>query len=314
MNLIDLHCDTAYKLYHGCNHLDENDGHISLNKATALTHYAQVMAIFTPKKYDDELGYTFYHRVADHFNDELQTFRARVAACYNADDIRKTWDEGKTAVLFAVEDARILGGVIERLDVLYARGVRFLTLVWGGRSCIGGAHDSGEGLTDFGKEVVRRCFALGIIPDLSHASDQVMHEVFELAREAGKPVMATHSNSRAVRDHKRNLTDEEFLAIKASGGIVGVSFCCPHLTDTSVAPADTSTVLSHIDHYLSLGGENTVCFGGDFDGIETTPKGLEDISRMPAMEQLMREHGYSDELIEKITYKNALNFIQKNIY
>lgn len=311
MNLIDLHCDTPYVLYNKNQHLDENTGHISLEKAKCLNHYAQVMAFYTSKKHNDETGFSLFHKRADYLNDELHNLRAQVAPCTNAAMIKDAWENHKTAVLFAVEDARILAGNLERLTILYARGVRFLTLVWGGTSCIGGAHDTHEGLTEFGKQVVKKCFELGIVPDLSHASDAVMDEVFRMAMDAGKPVMATHSNSRAIRHHMRNLTDAQFKTIKELGGIVGISYCTSHLTDTSKNTADLSTILAHMDHYLELGGHDVVALGGDFDGIETTPEGLDDLAHILALESAMHEHGYSDELIEKITYKNALQFFEK---
>lgn len=309
MRFFDLHCDTPHELYRNNALLDENELHVSLNKAANLSRYAQVMAIWTPKKYDDEKGFSNFNKVMDYLNVELYRLRDRVQICYRGEDTVSAWADGKTAAFLAVEDARLLNCDISRLKVLYGRGVRFLTLCWGGSSCIGGSHDTQDGLTPFGELVVQCCFALGIIPDLSHASDTTAAQVLAMAREAGKPVIATHSNSRAVYNHTRNLTDEQFCAIRDLGGIVGISMCTPHLTDTKQAPATIDTLLKHIDHYLDLGGEYTVCFGGDLDGISHCPEGIRDISDVPAVEQAMIAHGYHRELIDNILWRNAHNFV-----
>ena len=309
MRFFDLHCDTPHEIYRNNAHLDENDLHVSLNKAAALSRYAQVMAIWTPKKFDDEKGFLNFNKVMDHLNVELYRLRDRVQICYHGEDVVEAWDQGKTAAFLAVEDARLLNNDISRLKVLYGRGVRFLTLCWGGSSCIGGSHDTQDGLTPFGELVVQCCFAMGIIPDLSHASDATAAQVLGMAREAGKPVIATHSNSRTVYNHSRNLTDEQFCAIRDLGGIVGISMCTPHLTDTKKAPATIETLLKHIDHYIDLGGEYTVAFGGDLDGISHGPEGIRDISDVPAIEEAMIAHGYHRELIDNILWRNAYNFV-----
>lgn len=311
MNFFDLHCDTAACLSGSNAALDENKLHISLNKAAALSRYAQIMAIWTPKRMNDEDGFTNYHKVQDYLNTELYRLRDRVHICRHGEDVNAAWANGKVAVFFAVEDARLLAGDITRLNVLYARGVRFLTLCWGGSTCIGGSHDTSDGLTPFGELVVESCFAHrgGIIPDLSHASDAVIGQVLGMAREAGKPVIATHSNSRAVRNHTRNLTDEQFCAIRDLGGIVGISMCTNHLVDTSVERPNIAAVLRHIDHYLDLGGEFTVAFGCDLDGIGTTPDDFRSIADAPALEQAMLEHGYHRELVDNILWRNAHNFV-----
>lgn len=309
MKYFDLHCDTPLEIYRKGMPLDHNDLHISLDKAAGLSHYAQVMALWTPHKYDDEKGFTNFNKVMDHLNTELYRLRDRVQICRHGEEVHQAWANGKVAAFLAVEDARLLNNDISRLNVLYARGVRFLTLCWGGSTSIGGSHDTAEGLTPFGELVVQCCFERGIIPDLSHASDTVAAQVLGMAREAGKPVIATHSNSRAVYNHSRNLTDEQFCAIRDLGGIVGISLCTPHLTNTKEERASIATILKHIDHYLDLGGEYTVAFGGDFDGISQTPDGIRDISDMGAVEQAMLEHGYHRELVDQILWRNAYNFV-----
>lgn len=311
MNLFDLHCDTALSLYRKGEHLAENTCHISLDRAARYGKYAQIMANFCPSKLDDEAAYHNYQRVADNLLREVDAHRDRVALCRTAQDMHNAWESDRAAFFCAVEDARLLGGEIDRLNVLAARGVRFLTLAWGTSSCVCGAHNTADGLTDFGRAVVRRCFALGITPDVSHGSDATMDEVIAMSREAGIPCIATHSNSRAVRDHKRNLTDTQFCAIRDMGGIVGISLCPEHLAADN-EPRDVSAVVKHILHYLSLGGHKTVCLGCDLDGTNL-PDGFTGIESLNKIREALSIAGVDDETIARIFYRNAVRFIEKHV-
>ena len=206
----------------------------------------------------------------------------------------------------------MLGGRVERLDELRARGVRYLTLLWGGRTCIGGSHDTSDGLTDFGARVVRGCFERGIIPDVSHASEQVVDQLLPIAYEYQKPVIASHSNAYTVYPHTRNLRDRHFRAIRELGGIVGISLCPEHLTDTSLRPAGVEDIFRHVEHDLSLGGEDMVGFGADWDGTDL-PEAFEHVGHLMQVADCMAAHNYSDELIEKLFWKNFYRFSMKNL-
>lgn len=311
MNLFDLHCDTAYELYKKKTSLGHGDCHISLDRAARYPHYGQVMAIWSDKRLDDDTAYHQFHHIADNLLRSVDEERSRAMLCRTADDLHTAWEADKSALFVAVEDARLLGGEMDRLPVLYARGVRFLTLTWGGSTCIGGSHDTDAGLTEFGRNVVEQCFALGIVPDLSHASDATMTEVLHMAKAAGKPVIATHSNARAVRDHRRNLTDEEFCAIRDLGGVVGISLCPAHLASAD-EPRDVNAIVRHIEHYLSLGGEKTVCMGGDLDGTNL-PDGFSGIEDLGKIAEALAVRGHSDALINAIFCGNAVRFIEKNL-
>ena len=131
-----------------------------------------------------------------------------------------------------------------------------------------------------------------------------------LAQAAGRPIVATHSNARSVCAHKRNLTDEQFCAIRDLGGIVGISLCPQHLS--THAPRGKDTVLRHIEHYLALGGENTVCLGADLDGTDL-PSGFRGIEDIASIADAMQAAGYGEELIEKITFGNAKRFVEMNL-
>ena len=210
----------------------------------------------------------------------------------------------------SIEDARLLCGKLERLDSLYDMGVRFLIPMWSGESIIGGAFDTSSGLTDFGKSVVRRCFELGIIPDISHSSLKSANEIFEIAEKYSGPVIASHSCAFSVHEHPRNLRDEQFRRIKEIGGVVGLSFCSYHLVKKN-EHCGIENILDHINHYLDIGGEDMLCLGADMDGAPM-PEGITGIESIPYLYKKLCD-SFGKDIADKITFKNAYNFVKTNL-
>lgn len=300
LSLADIHCDTAYEMYMRSESFISNSLSVSLDKANIYEEYIQVLAIWSDKRLDNDGAYRQFWNIYNHLNNDIKAYDS-------AELYRGTPINTKTKLILGVEDARILNNDISRLKALYDVGVRILTLMWSGVSCIGGAYDTDSPPTQFGCDVVLGCINLGIIPDISHASIKSADKVFALCCENNYPVIASHSNSHAVFAHPRNLSDSQFIQIRSLGGLVGINLCEEHLGGVQY-----STVLKHIEHYLSLGGEDIVCFGCDFDGAKA-PNCLRDISSLHLLANEMSRLNYSDSLIEKIFYLNAKNFIFKNI-
>ena len=190
--------------------------------------------------------------------------------------------------------------------------MKYLTLLWGGDTCVGGSHNTKNGLTPYGKSLARRCFELGVIPDASHASEVSIDDLIPIAYEYGKPFIASHSNAYGLYGHTRNLRDRHFAVIKELGGIVGVSLCPEHLTNTSLRPATAEDVFAHIDYYLSLGGEDIIGFGADWDGTDlpTDFSGVQDLAKVA---EIMAKHNYTEDLIHKIYWKNFYGFAMRNL-
>jgi len=290
-------------------HLDNSIAHVSLDKLSAFDDYAQVMAIWSNNKIADDTAFFAFHKIADYLNFEVERLDNDFTYVRSKEQFER--ERGKKKIFLSVEDARILCGRLDRLNVLYARGVRFLIPVWGGSSIIGGAHDTDEGLTEFGKSVINECHMLGIITDISHASEKTAAEMLEAAELAGKTVMASHSNSYSVCHHSRNLKDAQFERIKKLGGVVGVSLHAPHLTDKISASVDD--VIRHIEHYMSLGGEDVVALGCDFDGTPSLPSDLQTVADMPRLAERLAQLNYNYKQIDKIFFSNAKDFIDKNL-
>lgn len=313
LSLIDLHCDTLYELFKHEKNLDQNDCKISLENLTPYDHYAQFFASWCSYKYDDDQGYSIFLQMDDYLSAQLSNpaIAAHICRVRTADELQTAWNQKKHAAILAIEDARILGGDLTRMDELARRGVRYMTLLWNGDTCIGGAFNTDNGLTPFGKDAVKRAFELGIVPDLSHCSEQSAEDALELAALAGRPVIASHSDSFTVHAHRRNLRDRHFEAIRDGGGLVGLNLYCAHLRDENEGKATVDDVVRHAEHYLSLGGENTVAMGGDWDGAEL-PEGFSTIADAEMIANAMARLGYSDTLIGKIFYQNALDFIKRS--
>lgn len=307
--LIDTHCDTAYELERRNEGISDNTCDISLKKASIYKHYAQFFAIWSDKRKSDEEAYSSFFDIADHFKKEISANREHIAFATGYNDLKKAWNEGKTAAFLAVEDARILCNDIKRLDVLYDLGVRYLTLMWGGHTCIGASHDVSGGLTSFGKEVVRRCFELGIIPDVSHSNADTTSDIINIAYEYKKPVIASHSNCYSLYPHSRNLRDEHLKAIIDLGGIVGISLCPSHLTDNDCTVSD---VADHIEKYIELGAKDILGLGCDLDGT-SLPEGFHGLDSLPVIFDELSKRGFSDSDIEKIMYGNYYSFIERNL-
>lgn len=287
--LFDLHCDTVSELYKRNLSLYDSNLHISLKKALPFSPYIQVASVWTDKNDTDDEGYHHFLKCVECFENQKHAL-------------------GTAKFILGVEDARILNNDISKLQVLFDRGVRVLTLSWKGNTCIGGGWDTDKPLTHFGKQVVLKCAELGIAVDLSHSSTAVQNQVFSLSRCHGFIPIFSHSNSYSVCHHKRNISDNAFKQIASLGGLVGISFCCEHLTING--DANIFTILKHIEHFLALGGADTICLGCDLDGVEHLPDGICSISDLSKLYTVCTKE-FGQNITEKLFFNNAQRYFSK---
>jgi membrane dipeptidase len=203
------------------------------------------------------------------------------------------------------------------LPLWHAMGLRSIGPVWSRPTVFGhgvpfrypGDPDTGPGLTDAGRALVRACAEMRIMLDLSHMNEAGFNDV---ARISDGPLVATHSNAHAVTPSTRNLTDRQLAMIAESGGLVGLNFATSFLRpDGRQSPAmDWDPVMRHLDHLLAHPGEEGVGLGSDFDGA-TTPEGIGDVTGLPALLQAMIRHGFGAELVEKIAHRNWLALLHR---
>lgn len=241
----------------------------------------------------------------------------RVRVCRTADDIEQSLDSGVLAPVLHIEGAEAIDANFDLLEVLYQAGLRSLGPVWSRPNAFGhgvpfrcpSSPDTGPGLTDLGKELIRACNRLKILIDLSHLNERGFWDVAALT---DAPLVATHSNAHALSPHSRNLTDKQLAAIRDTGGMVGVNFATSFLRPDGRQNADTPVdlVIEHLEHLLKHVGEDGVGFGSDFDGA-TVPAGLGNAAGLPSLVAIMRSRGYDEPLIEKICFRNWLRVLRQ---
>ena len=308
--LFDTHADTPYEMYKRGFTLRDNPLHISLDKTTNLQKYCQCMAIWSDSRLTDNEAFASFKKIYEYFKTQTEADGGgRICTSYA--DITEAHTEGKAAFVMTVEDARLLGGDISRLDLLAECGIKILTLTWQGESCIGGAFDTDARLTSFGKKVVSGCAQRGMITDISHSNANTALEIIDIASQTRSPVIATHSNSYTVYAHDRNMSDEVFSRLVRCGGIVGISLAIQHIKGKQNVTSED--VFSHIDHYAEREGIEYICLGCDYDGIERAPQDLQNISMIENLAECMLRHNYSEDYVKHVFYENARRFMNKHL-
>ncbi len=241
--------------------------------------------------------------------------KGQVRVVRTVDDIRDCLDEGCFAALLHIEGAEGIDEDLNGLQVFYRAGLRSIGPVWSRSNVF--AHgvpflfphspDTGPGLTDAGKELVRACNQLGIMIDLSHLNEAGFWDVAELS---DAPLVATHSNAHAIAPSTRNLTDKQIDAIKASDGMVGVNFHVGFTRPDGANEAETplEMLADHVDYFVERLGIDRVGFGSDFDGA-TIPTAIGDVAGLPALMTCLRERGYGDMELRKLANENWLRVL-----
>ncbi|MHA3916034.1 dipeptidase [Halovulum sp. GXIMD14793] len=243
--------------------------------------------------------------------------RGALRLCRNTADIRAAMAEGKMAAILHLEGAEAIDPDLHMLSVLHSAGLRSVGPVWSRPTAFGygvplsfpASPDIGQGLTDHGIRLVKRCNELRVLIDLSHLNEAGFWDV---ARHSDAPLVATHSNAHAIAPHARNLTDDQMKAIAESDGLAGLNFGVAFLRDDGQLNTDTpiSQLLRHLDYMIDRLGEDRVALGSDFDGA-LMPETLRTVAELPKLKQAMTEHGYNDTLIEKLCHKNWLRVLDK---
>lgn len=312
LSVFDLHCDTALTLLgedlNQAGSLKKNAGHIDLERAGALGGYAQCFACFTTPYMEQWHGISpivIFERELATIQREVDRNRDKIAIAYSPAQIRTNKEKGLMSAVLTLEGTAGIGYDPELLEDLHAIGFRISSLGWNESNPLTGSWKTGEGLSDQGREYVKRCQELGILVDVSHISDQGFWDIINMTQ---KPIVATHSNARAVCSHGRNLTDDMFRAICESGGVAGYNAC----RDFTGENPNLDTVCDHIFHFMELdpSGEH-VALGGDLDGVEALPDGFEGVQSWPKLAGRLLERGLGEENLGRIFWGNALRTLEQ---
>lgn len=242
-----------------------------------------------------------------------------IRLCTSATQIEAARAQNAIAAILHIEGAEAISPDLDLLHLYHAAGLRSLGPVWSRPNIFGhgvpfnhpASPDTGPGLTDAGKALVRECNALNILVDLSHLNEAGFWDV---AAISDAPLVATHSNAHAVTQSTRNLTDRQLAAMAERGGLAGVNFGCQFLRPDGIKRSDTGpdAILRHLDHLLSILGEHGVALGSDFDGA-LMPDFLGSAAGLPKLITAMQTHGFGDALIRRLCWQNWLDMIARTI-
>lgn len=303
MEFFDLHCDTIGECCNNGIPLFENNFHIDLKRGSSVGEYIQVFAVWIPDEFRKSKATAYFDKVADYYYKELIENSSVVSG----------FKENKNTpikAILSVEGGSACGGTIDGLYHLFKRGVRIITLTWNSKNEIASGAFSDGGFTEFGKEFVKVAEELGIVLDVSHLNRQSFFEFLEISK---KPFIASHSNADIVNNsfgQKRNLTKEQILRIKERKGLIGLNFCLDFIEDEKAQGVES--LCRQIDYFLSLGCEDILSFGSDYDGCKIHPD-LSGVEKILPLYKSLQERGYDVNFLNKLFYENAFNFFVNEI-
>lgn len=307
MDLFDGHCDTILRCYLEGGGLRRQTGHLDLERRRGKSRWAQFFATFgSPEDMPGRSLWEVFLEEYALFRSEMDANADLVAFCRTGEEARAAFAAGKTAAFLSAEGAELLDCDPDKLRLAHRMGVRIVNITWNHPNALSGtnAEEPDRGLSEQGRAFVKTMGELGMLVDVSHLSDPGFWDVMEVT---DRPVVATHSNARAIFPHPRNLTDEQFTAIINTNGVAGLNMYAGFLGDDP----DFDTVVSHLEHFLALGGENNVSMGGDWDGITQMPRGMSGIQDMEKLYEHLLWRNYSESLLEKVFYSNLMRVVNE---
>jgi membrane dipeptidase len=348
---IDSHIDTVQRVLVMGEDLGKrwDVGHVDIPRLREGGTHAPFFALWVPVYFPGAEAVRRTLDLRDAIQSLLDTHKDQMELATTAADIRRIVKAGKISVFLTVEGGHTIDDDLRVLRMYYQLGVRSMTLThsrnnnWADSATDKPAHN---GLTDFGKEVVREMNRLGMLVDVSHVSDKTFYDALSVTR---KPVIVSHSSMRALTDVPRNVTDEMLWALAKNGGVIGISFgegfvnpkdaealesaiktetTAPMLSGRALddyaaedvrnlfgtrvkVAATVADVADHIDHAVRIAGIDHVGIGSDFDGVSGPPNGLDDVSKMPALIEVLLERGYAERDVKKILGENYLRVIRE---
>ncbi len=274
MRIFDAHCDTLSIICDNGGSLYKNNYNFDIVRSG--NEYTQIFACYISPEYSKSAMSRFL-------------------------SLANIYKKSNVSAILSIEGSDMIEN---EDDLLFVKdmGVKVITPVWNyeNKLATGVLGNSDRGLTPLGKQLIPVFNREKILIDYSHMNDK---SFYDCASISNAPVIATHSNSRTICNNPRNLTDEQFLHIIKTNGCVGINFYPPFLNESG--NADIDDIIRHMLHFLELGGENNIGFGSDFDGVDNNlPQGIFGCEDMYKITEAMHRYNFSEEIIEKICYKN----------
>ncbi len=309
--VFDLHCDTALALQGQdgqVRSLRQNNGHIDLARAKELSGFCQCFACFTSPLMEQWTG----RKAEEIFAQELKTITDAIkenadvlSQVRSAKDVADNCAAGRMSAVLTLEGAAGIGFDPARLEEMHGLGFRIVSLSWNEQNVLTGSNVTGGGLTDLGRVFVKEAQRVGMIVDVSHISDEAFWDIMDITQA---PVVATHSNSRAICNHSRNLTDDMFRQIIATGGVAGFNQYGAFIGD----PPTLDAACAHFLHFMELDPDGKhIALGGDLDGCEVLTSGFTGVESYPMFADALKCCGLSGANIQDIYWNNAIGVMER---
>lgn len=308
MKYIDLHCDTAYRMINENLHLDKSICKVNIENLKKGGALGQIFAFFLDLK-EVEDPFNGFMDMYNNFILETERNKDSIKIVRNIEELKECEREEKLAAILSIEEGEVLKGNLENIKRVYDLGIRIITLTWNYENSLGYPNYNfkykDKGLKEKGIEMVKEMEKVGIIPDASHLSDGGFYDLVKICK---KPFIATHSNSREIMNHPRNLTDDMIKLLSNKGGVMGLNFCSSFVGENEVT--SISDLVKHAKYIRNIGGIDVLALGSDFDGIENEVE-IKDTSEMNKLYYALNKEGFSEEDIEKIFYKNIIRVLKE---
>ncbi len=296
-------------------------GHTDIARLRKGMVGAQFWSVYIPARAVEEGAAKVQLEQIDIANQIFRRYPDVFGPAFSVSDVEREFGNGRIASVLGMEGGHAIENSLGALRAFYDLGVRYMTLThsanidWADSCCEPPEHG---GLTEFGKEVVREMNRLGMLVDLSHVSPETMHDALDVSEA---PVIFSHSSARAVTDHPRNVPDDVLRRLPENGGVVMITFVPSFINEEVMRfeslpreerakrkrpVATMDDVIRHIEHVRKVAGIDHVGLGGDYDGISSTPVGLEDVSTYPALIAELSRRGWSEEDLRKLAGENVL--------
>ena len=285
MNYTDLHCDTISRAYKEKKSFFDGDLQINAVKSEKIEKYEQYFALWLSDELRGETAFSLCKNMLDYYESQMNDLK----------------DKGITNLIphLSIENASSLGGNLENIGYFNSRGVEMMSLTWNGENDLASGVNAEGGLKAFGRQALKEMARYNMTLDVSHLNEKGFYEVCLID---SIKIVASHSNCYDICHHKRNLKKWQIKEIISRGGLIGLNFY-PLFLGTG-QPDVYGKIRDNIEYLLSMGGENCIAFGSDFDGAEMSPK-LSGIDKIGELYKYLLSSGLSKRVVEGIFYRNA---------
>lgn len=299
----DAHCDTISR--RNLVSLREYEGQLDLKRLSAFSRAGQIFAIFANSAaLPEEQWFAECRRQRERFAAEMAANADMVTHCRTEEEAKQAFEAGKVAAFLSIEGAELLNCDPALLKTAEEWGVRAVNLTWNNPNAVSGTNckETERGLSEIGRAFVKEAEKRNIRLDVSHVSDRGFWDLMEIAE---KPVIASHSNCRALCGHSRNLTDEQIRALQKNSGFAGLNVYTAFVGEK----ADMDELVAHVEHFWEIGGEDLVGLGGDWDGCDSLAGGLTGVQDLERLYEALLRRNHSEVLLEKLFMGNLLRVL-----